>query len=66
MKANPFNICPTCNHKETCVLTDQKNQVWSCSEYDEVTFEAINIQQAQTSIETESQSEIAMALPYKN
>ncbi len=35
MKPNPFNICPTCMHLETCVLTDQKSQVWSCSEYDE-------------------------------
>jgi len=39
MKSNPFNICPTCNHSETCVLTDQKSQVWSCSEYEEETAE---------------------------
>lgn len=36
MKTNAFNICPTCIHKETCVLTTQKSQVWSCSEYDEL------------------------------
>ena len=35
MKANAFNICPTCVHKKTCVLTTQKSQVWSCSEYEE-------------------------------
>ncbi|GGX06567.1 hypothetical protein GCM10007384_05350 [Aquimarina muelleri] len=37
MKSNPFNICPTCVHENTCVLTTQKSQVWSCSEYDEET-----------------------------
>jgi hypothetical protein len=36
METNAFNICPTCNHKESCVLTTQKNQVWSCSDYDEI------------------------------
>jgi len=35
MKINHFNICPTCEHQNTCVLTNQKSQVWSCSEYDE-------------------------------
>ncbi len=32
---NPFNICPSCSHSSTCVLTAQKDKVWSCSEYDE-------------------------------
>ena len=32
---NPFNICPNCNHLNSCVLTSQKDKVWSCSEYDE-------------------------------
>ncbi len=36
MKAKQFNICPSCMHVATCVLTDQKNLVWSCSEYDEL------------------------------
>jgi ssDNA-binding Zn-finger/Zn-ribbon topoisomerase 1 len=41
MKANTFNICPTCTHREYCVLTDLKSQVWSCSEYDEKTSNVI-------------------------
>lgn len=36
MNTNKFNICPSCIHVKTCVLTTQKSQVWSCSEYDEV------------------------------
>lgn len=36
MKPKQFNICPSCKHKATCVLTRQKNLVWSCSEYDEL------------------------------
>jgi len=35
MKTNHFNICPTCMHQKTCVLTAQKDEVWECSEYDE-------------------------------
>jgi|GEM_PF-613283 len=35
MNSNPFNLCPTCIYNTSCVLTDQKSQVWSCSEYDE-------------------------------
>ncbi len=51
MKPNPFNICPTCMHRETCVLTDQKSQVWSCSEYDaEVVQEIILSQSKQSNI----------------
>jgi len=34
MKKNQFNICPTCAHQKTCVLTAHKEQVWECSEYD--------------------------------
>ena len=37
MKTNPFNLCPTCIHVTTCVLTKQKHKVWSCSEYDDLT-----------------------------
>ena len=40
MRLNTFNICPTCIHRDTCVLTTQKSQVWSCSEYEEDTAEA--------------------------
>lgn len=36
MKSNQFNICPSCKHITTCVLTDRKDLVWSCSEYDEL------------------------------
>lgn len=32
---NHFNICPDCMHHNTCVLTAQKDRVWSCSEFDE-------------------------------
>lgn len=32
---NHFNICPSCIHRNSCVLTAQKDTVWSCSEYDE-------------------------------
>lgn len=32
---NHFNICPTCIHQNYCVLTTQKEKVWSCSEFDE-------------------------------
>ncbi|QNJ99130.1 hypothetical protein [Constantimarinum furrinae] len=35
MKTNAFNICPSCIHRDICVLTTQKSRVWSCSEYDE-------------------------------
>ncbi|WP_157757619.1 hypothetical protein [Pseudalgibacter alginicilyticus] len=34
MKLSQFNICPSCLHVSTCLLTNQKNQVWSCSEYE--------------------------------
>lgn len=33
---NQFNICPSCMHCSTCVLTAQKDKVWSCSEFDEI------------------------------
>ncbi|MBB3124806.1 hypothetical protein FHS04_002333 [Mesoflavibacter sabulilitoris] len=32
---NHFSICTSCSHVNTCVLTAQKDKVWSCSEYDE-------------------------------
>lgn len=43
MKANPFNICPTCKHKYDCVLTDQKEKVWSCSDFEEAKTKKIQI-----------------------
>ncbi|WP_425075672.1 hypothetical protein [Psychroserpens sp. S379A] len=33
---NHINICPSCEHRKTCVLTTQKDKVWSCSEFDEI------------------------------
>lgn len=36
MKSNNFNLCPICTHNYSCVLTDQKDLVRSCSEFDEV------------------------------
>lgn len=35
MTTNIFNICPTCTHLSVCVLTDSKEKVWSCSDYEE-------------------------------
>jgi len=32
---NHVNICPGCKHFNHCVLTAQKDKVWSCSEYEE-------------------------------
>lgn len=32
---NHINICPSCVNRNNCVLTMQKDKVWSCSEYDE-------------------------------
>lgn len=61
MKANPFNICPTCGHRDTCVLTQQKNQVWSCSEYDEEVSESGHSNNPQASITIQDQPEMAMA-----
>jgi len=59
MKSNAFNICPTCIHSDTCVLTTQKSQVWSCSEYDELApetqIECSNL------INKKEQPEMAMA-----
>ncbi len=37
MNLNALNICTTCIHRNMCVLTTQKSQVWCCSEYDEET-----------------------------
>ncbi|RDK89174.1 hypothetical protein [Marinirhabdus gelatinilytica] len=42
MKPNTFNICPTCIHRDSCVITHDKSQVWSCSEYEEGATEAKN------------------------
>lgn len=38
---NHFNICPSCIHRDYCVLTTQKEKVWSCSDYDELQPEEI-------------------------
>ena len=39
---NHFNICPTCKYIDGCVLTTQKDKVWSCSEFSEiVSFDTI-------------------------
>lgn len=34
MKATSFSICADCIHIKYCVLTEQKDKVWSCSDYD--------------------------------
>ncbi len=58
MRLNTFNICPTCIHSATCILTHQKNSVWSCSDYDE---KANKVSIPEKSLETERQLEMAMA-----
>lgn len=35
MKTNHFNLCKGCMHINNCVLTNQKEKVFSCSEFDE-------------------------------
>lgn len=35
MNTNKTNLCPSCQHNRSCVLTSHKESVWSCSEYDE-------------------------------
>lgn len=42
---NPFNICPNCNHLNSCVLTSQKEKVWSCSDYEEQQPKGIILEQ---------------------
>ena len=32
---NQFNLCRECKHINNCVLTNQKEKVFSCSEFDE-------------------------------
>ncbi len=32
---NHINSCPSCIHRNNCVLTMQKDKVWSCSDYDQ-------------------------------
>ena len=44
---NHFNICPSCMHRSTCVLTTQKNKVWSCSEFDEEIPSKYNLEAVQ-------------------
>ncbi|MHA7944191.1 hypothetical protein ACJOV8_014030 [Formosa sp. 3Alg 14/1] len=38
MKSSELNICPDCVHRKTCVLTTQKEKVWSCSEFESALF----------------------------
>ncbi|MEM5565035.1 hypothetical protein WNY78_07960 [Psychroserpens sp. AS72] len=44
---NHFNICPTCMHSNSCVLTTQKDKVWSCSEFDEIGPPQVNLKDMQ-------------------
>lgn len=41
MRSTTFNICPACIHHKLCVLTDQHQSVWSCSEFEEATNDLI-------------------------
>ncbi|MBU2922259.1 hypothetical protein KO504_12980 [Winogradskyella psychrotolerans] len=44
---NHFNICPSCMHRNDCVLTAQKDKVWSCSEFDEIKSEEVFLEKVQ-------------------
>nr|WP_321227980.1 hypothetical protein [uncultured Psychroserpens sp.] len=44
---NHFNICPSCMHSNSCVLTAQKDKVWSCSEFDEIKPSQTNMDNVQ-------------------
>jgi hypothetical protein len=35
MRINMNSLCRTCIHTTNCVLTSNKNSIWSCSEYEE-------------------------------
>lgn len=48
---NHINICPSCIHRNNCVLTMQKDKVWSCSEYDLEVAELTNLKTVQESKE---------------
>ncbi|HZW62647.1 MAG TPA: hypothetical protein VFF15_03285 [Flavobacteriaceae bacterium] len=39
MDKKTFSICPSCIHVNTCILTEAKDKVWSCSEYDDLLHE---------------------------
>jgi len=59
MKHNKFNICPSCIHKDTCVLTKHKSQVWACSEFDEIETADAFIKTGEQQIRTEPKLELA-------
>lgn len=61
MKANQFNLCPSCIHLEMCVLTSQKSKVWSCSEYDEDIATISKKTNLKTSIKQEQKPEMVMS-----
>lgn len=33
---NHFSICMSCIYSNSCLLTAQKDKVWSCSEFDDI------------------------------
>lgn len=39
MIATSISICRECIHLTYCVLTDQKEKVWTCSEYNDAEFD---------------------------
>ncbi|WP_161792625.1 hypothetical protein [Psychroserpens damuponensis] len=41
---NHFNICSSCMHCNSCVLTEQKEKVWSCSEFDDIATQQVYAQ----------------------
>lgn len=61
MKPNPFNICPGCSYRTTCVITDQKELVWSCSEYEEEDLSISDSKDTNPEIGCEKQPELTLA-----
>ncbi|MCF1192271.1 hypothetical protein LRR18_11805 [Mangrovimonas sp. AS39] len=54
MSTNHFSICLSCINQYTCILTTQKDKVWSCSEYDDNlpnSNEAENVQESDYQLE---------------
>lgn len=35
MKINTKSLCSSCLYKASCILTSNKNFIWSCSEFEE-------------------------------
>lgn len=61
MKTNQFSICNQCIYFKSCVLTDQKEKVWSCSEYEDEPIKKEKLSLHETNI---SKEKPRMAISY--